>query len=106
MKDVEPGAVEYIHEVLGKMCGRIGERLQQKALRFKTVTVKMRYSDYSTIQRSKSIPVETDSSDVLHRLAVEIFDHRRDREKSIRLVGVKVSGLSESAEQLCLTEFL
>jgi nucleotidyltransferase/DNA polymerase involved in DNA repair len=106
MKDVEPGAVEYIHEVLGKMCRRIGERLQQRALRFKTVTVKMRYSDYSTIQRSKSIPVETDCSDVLHRLAVEIFDHRRDREKSIRLVGVKVTGLSESAEQLCLTEFL
>ncbi|MGD9397208.1 MAG: DNA polymerase IV [Candidatus Thorarchaeota archaeon] len=106
MEDVEPEAIEYIHGVLGKMCGRIGERLRQKALRFKTVTVKMRYSDYTTIQRSKSIPVETDSSDVLHRMAVEIFDHRENREKAIRLVGVKVSGLSEASEQQCLTEFL
>jgi len=106
MEDVEPEALEYIHDVLGQMCGRIGERLRQKALRYKTVTVKMRYSDYTTIQRSKSIPVETDSSDVLHRMAVEIFDHREDREKPIRLVGVKVSGLSESSEQQCLTEFL
>jgi DNA polymerase-4 len=106
MEDIEPGSIDYIHETLGKMCGRIGEKLQKKALRFKTVTVKMRYSDYSTIQRSKSIPVETDSPDILQRLAVEIFDHRRDREKSIRLVGVKVSGLREASEQKCLTEFL
>ena len=106
MEDVEPGAVDYIHEVLGNMSKRIGERLQKKALRFKTVTVKMRYNDYSTIQRSKSIPVETDNPDVLQRMACEIFDCRSDREKPIRLVGVKVSGLSEASEQLCLTEFL
>ena len=106
MEDVEPGATDYLHEVLGKMCGRIGEKLQKKALRFKTVTVKMRYSDYSTIQRSKSIPVETDNPDVLERMALEIFDHREERDKSIRLVGVKVSGLQEASEQMCLTEFL
>jgi nucleotidyltransferase/DNA polymerase involved in DNA repair len=106
MEDVEPEAAGYIHEVLRQMCQRIGERLQNKALRFKTVTVKMRYSDYSTIQRSRSIPVETDSSDILYKMAIEIFDNREEREKSIRLVGVKVSGLSEASEQLCLTEFL
>ncbi len=106
MEDVEPGAVDYIHEVLGNMSKRIGDRLQKKALRFKTVTVKMRYNDYSTIQRSKSIPVETDNPDILQRMACDIFDHRSDREKPIRLVGVKVSGLSEASEQLCLTEFL
>jgi len=106
MEDVEPESVEYVHEVLGVMCGRIGERLRDKALRFKTVTVKMRYSDFTTIQRSKSIPVETDSSDVLHRLAMEIFDHERDYQKPIRLVGVKVSSLSEASEQQSLCEFI
>ncbi len=106
MEDVEPDATEYIHEVLATMCGRIGERLQKKSLRFKTVTVKMRYSDFSTVQRSKSIPVETDNADILHRMAMEIFDHQRDRDKPIRLVGVKVSGLSETSEQQCLTEFI
>jgi len=106
MEDIEPESIEYLHETLGNMCNRIGERLKKKALRFKTVTVKMRYSDYSTIQRSKSIPVETDNPEILQRIAMEIFDHRNDHEKLIRLVGVKVSGLSEASEQLCLTEFL
>ncbi len=106
MEDVEPDAIEYLHDVLKKMCNRIGEKLSKKSLRFRTVTVKIRYSDYTTIQRSKSIPVETDSPEVLQRLAVEIFEHRRDHEKALRLVGVKVSALNEASEQLCLTEFL
>jgi len=106
MEDIEPESIEYLHETLGNMCNRIGERLKKKALRFKTVTVKMRYNDYSTIQRSRSIPVETDNPEILLRIAMEIFDNRNDHEKLIRLVGVKVSGLSEASEQLCLTEFL
>ena len=106
MEDVEPDAIEYLHEALKKMCNRISEKLRKKALRFRTVTIKIRYSDYSTIQRSKSIPVETDNPDLLHRMAVEIFEHKRDREKALRLIGVKVSGLSEASEQLSLTEFL
>ena len=106
MEDVEPDAIKYLHESITNMCQRIGDRLRQKALRFKTVTVKIRYADYSTIQRSRSIPVETDEQEMLERLALDIFDQRRDHDKSLRLIGVKVSSLSESSEQLCLTEFL
>jgi nucleotidyltransferase/DNA polymerase involved in DNA repair len=106
MEDVEPESIQYLHETIRGMCQRIGERLRQKALRFKTVTVKIRYADYSTIQRSRSIPIETDEQEMLERLALEIFEQRRDHKKSLRLIGVKVSSLSEASEQLCLTEFL
>jgi DNA polymerase IV (DinB-like DNA polymerase) len=106
MDDVEPEAIEYIHESLKKMCARIGDKITKKVLRFRTVTVKIRYDDYSTIQRSRSIPVETDDIKLLERLALEIFDQKRNPMKPIRLVGVKVSGLSDIPEQLCLTEFM
>jgi DNA polymerase-4 len=106
MEDVEPENLEYLHEALDKMCNRIGDKLRNKVLRFKTVTVKIRYSDYSTIQRSRSIPVESDETSLLSKVAKEIFDRKRNLNKSIRLVGVKVSQLSEVSEQLCLTDFL
>jgi len=106
MNDVKPEEKDYLHEALKKMCTRIGEKLKKKTLRFKTVTVKMRYSDYSTIQRSRSIPVESDDVSLLEKVAIEVFEQKRDRNKSIRLVGVKVSHLSEGSDQLCLTEFL
>lgn len=106
MEDVEPENIPYLHEALGKMCTRIGDKLRKKALRFKTVTVKIRYEDYSTIQRSKSIPVASDETLLLEKVAIEVFEQKRDHNKSIRLIGVKVSQLCEVSEQLCLTEFL
>ncbi|MFX0108521.1 MAG: DNA polymerase IV [Candidatus Hodarchaeota archaeon] len=105
MQDVEPEATEYLHETIAKMCSRIGEKLQKKSLMFRTVTVKMRYADYTTFQRSKSIPVETDDPDKLLQLAVGIFDQKRDPDKYVRLLGVKVSGLNERGAQASLTEF-
>jgi DNA polymerase IV (DinB-like DNA polymerase) len=105
MEDIEPEAVDYLHGTIKKMCGRIGDKLRKKSLRFRTVTVKMRYADYSTIQRSKSIPVETDDQEMLQQLAVEIFDKKRNPDKYVRLIGVKVSGLSERGTQAALTEF-
>ncbi|TFG34775.1 DNA polymerase IV [Candidatus Thorarchaeota archaeon] len=106
MNDIEPEKIDHLHDTLKKICTRIGERLRQKNLRFRTVTVKIRYDDFSTIQRSKSIPVATDDTQMLTRLAIEVFNHQRNLHKSVRLVGVKVSGLQESSEQLCLTNFL
>lgn len=106
MEDIEPDALEYLHEVLRKMCLRIGDKIATKKLKFRTVTVKIRYGDYSTIQRSRSIPVETDDTRMLERLVLEIFDHKRNPVRPIRLVGVKVSGLSDVTEQSCLTEYL
>lgn len=106
MSDVEPENIEYLHDTILKMCKRIGERLLQKRLRFRTITVKIRYDDYSTIQRSKSIPVDTDDVSILEKLAIEVFDQKRNLFKSVRLIGVKVTGLCETSEQMCLTEFL
>lgn len=104
--DIEPEAIDYLHDTLRKMCSRIGEKIKEKALRFRTVTVKIRYDDFSTVQRSKSIPVETDDVRLLEKLAIEIFDQKRDPIRPIRLVGVKASGLSDAPEQSCLTEFI
>lgn len=106
MEDVEPENIAYLHDALKKMCTRIGDKLKTKALRFKTVTVKIRYEDYSTIQRSRSIPVESDETALLEKVAIELFDQKRNHNKSIRLIGVKASQLSEVSEQLCLSEFL
>lgn len=106
MVDIEPDNVDYLHDTLRKMCNRIGRKLLEKQLRFRTVTIKIRYDNYFTVQRSKSIPVETNEIEMLSRIAIEVFDHKRDLNRSIRLIGVKVSGLCETSTQLCLTEFL
>ena len=106
MEDIQPDDVGYLYEALSKICKGIGEKLIEKRLRFRTVTVKIRYDDYTTVQRSKSIPVETDDHRTLEKIAKTIFDKSRNMDKAIRLLGVKVSGLRETSTQACLVEFL
>ena len=106
MEDVDPEAIVFLHEAIHSMCSSIAMKLHRKSLYFKTVTIKLRYRDYTTVQRSKSIPVESDDDELLFRIALELFDQNRDLDRQVRLVGVKVSGLIEKESQLCLTEFL
>ena len=106
MEDVEPDAIDFLHGSITKICNRIAERMQKKSLRFRTVTMKLRYADYTTIQRSKSIPVETDDANKLSQLAIELFNRKRNPDRYVRLIGVKVSGLNEHKAQSMLTEFM
>jgi len=106
LEDVEPEAVNYFHETIFKICERIAEKVKKKALEYRTVTMKLRYADYTTIQRSRTLPVSTGDVDMLRRIAREIFDQKRDPDRAVRLLGVKVSGLSENSAQVCLTDFL
>lgn len=106
MEDIEPGSIEYLREAISGMSKRIGEKLKRKSLGYKTVTLKLRYSDFTTIQRSRSIPIATDSDSILMKIATDILSQKRNPSKAIRLVGIKVSGLVETAAQCSLTEFI
>jgi DNA polymerase IV (DinB-like DNA polymerase) len=106
MEDVAPGSLESLRNAITGMSKRIAEKLTSKSLKFRTVTLKLRYGDFTTIQRSRSVPVATDSEELLTRLATDILMQKRDPEKPVRLVGVKVSGLEETEAQLSLTEFI
>lgn len=70
-------------------------RLQQRALAARTVTVKLRYRDFTTHTRSRSLGAATQQIDALAE-AVEqcLFAHHLHR--AVRLLGVQLSGL-ESA---------
>ncbi|MHA1929865.1 MAG: DNA polymerase IV [Candidatus Thorarchaeota archaeon] len=105
MNDIEPGAVSYVHEAIKSICSKISNKLHRKTLQFRTVTVKIRYGNYSTIQRSKSIPIGSQDESMLRKMALNIFDQSRNRASDIRLIGVKVSSLSESAQQAIISDY-
>ncbi|MFX0093002.1 MAG: DNA polymerase IV [Candidatus Hodarchaeota archaeon] len=104
-KDIEPDDVEIVYQTLKKICSRIGEKLEAKGFHFRTVTVKLRYEDYTTIQRSKSFSVATNESKVLMKTAIELFKDNQDPNRKIRLLGVKVSGLIKATTQRSLRDF-
>jgi DNA polymerase IV (DinB-like DNA polymerase) len=72
---------------------------------FKTVTLTVRYEDFSTYTRSKTLSVWTADIFVIKRTTMQLLAEFIGRQK-IRLVGGKVSRLRERDErQMLITDF-
>jgi DNA polymerase-4 len=82
------------------LAGQVGYRLRHKGLKARTVTVKIRSADFSTITRSQSLPAAVEGDGAIYKAARELFVNNCGQ-SPWRLVGVQVSNL-DSHEQLSL----
>jgi len=61
----------------------------------KTVTVKIRFSDFNTFMRAKTLDDFSDSLEIIRKAAFEAL-RRIELKKKVRLIGVRVSGLKKT----------
>jgi DNA polymerase IV (DinB-like DNA polymerase) len=106
MEDIDPKNIDFLQGTLDNLCSRIWQKVQSKDFLFRTVTVKMRYGDYTTIQRSKTLPVGTGEQGVLCKTAFDLFETKRQPDQPIRLLGVKVSNLIRLEDQTNLSDYI
>jgi DNA polymerase-4 len=83
---------EGLHRHVVRMADAVGTRLREARLAGKTITVKVRYGDRSTITRSHTVGSTLDSPRALGAVAGALLD-AVDVSPGIRLLGVSVSGL-------------
>src|SRR5918999_86514 len=89
---------------LRRMADQLGRALQRDGLAARTVTAKLRYSDFSIRSRSISLDAGIDDPTRIGDLACSLLDRGLgDRPGALRLVGVGVSGLADF-RQLSLEE--
>ena len=87
---------EQLHDELRRMAERVAGHLRESGRTARTVTTKLRYSDFSIRTRSTSLRVGIDDTHEIGDLACGLLDRAlRDRPGALRLVGVGVSGLSD-----------
>ena len=84
---------EIAREIL-RLSDRTAERLRAKNLCGRTVTLKVRFSNFSTITRSKTLGTEVDTTPAIYEVAGGLFAKLGQDRLRIRLLGVSVSGLS------------
>jgi len=88
---------------LFKMSEKVSFRLHSNSLKGNTVFIKVRYSDFSTYSRQKSLKAAVNSSEEIYRTAKKLLKNDNLLKKPLRLLGVGVSNLcSEGKEQLNL----
>ncbi|MBI4660180.1 MAG: DNA polymerase IV [Verrucomicrobia bacterium] len=81
----------------------IVEKLQRRRLGARTVQVKIRYGDFTTLTRQFTVEEPVAEASEIYRLACYLLAKERLVSRPLRLLGLGVSGLSEStSRQLAL----
>jgi DNA polymerase-4 len=90
-RDVDDPVV--VHRHLLKLSDRTAARLRAAGMTGRTVTVKVRFADFTTITRSRTLPESTDTSRVVYATVRRLYDGLGLQRARIRLVGVRVEKL-------------
>ncbi len=87
-----------IEKVLFKLTGQVCQLLRDKNWQTATVSIKLRYSDFVTLTRAKTIK-PTDDDQTVFDTAVKLLHKADTRRVSIRLIGVHLTKFNEFYEQ-------
>ena len=90
-----------IQALLCSLTERVCWRARKRGIKAGTVTLKLRYADFETLQRSRSLAPTCSELD-LYPVVCELFARARQRHTPIRLLGVRLSSLQPDGEQLVL----
>lgn len=94
---------EDIKRELLKLSEQVAGRLRAHGVVARTLSLKVRFADFSTITRSKTLADATDTSFDVYATIAALFDALHLQRARIRLVGVRAEGLrpaSQGSQQL------
>jgi DNA polymerase-4 len=93
---------EILREFL-RLTEKAAARLREKDFYAKTISIKVRFADFSTISRSKTLPLPIDSTHDIYEIVKALYLALNLDRARLRLVGISLDNLSEAApEQLLL----
>jgi len=79
---------------LASLCEKVSGRLRHEGMKGRTVTLKIRLEGFHTYTRAVTVNKPTNFSDMIYRRAKQLYKDFDTKGKKVRLVGVKVSGLT------------
>ena len=89
--------LEVIRAELERMARENAEWLGRRRRAARTVTIKVRYADFTTITRSHTLSVATSDADVISSWAKDLLARTEAGARPVRLLGVRVAGLVEQS---------
>ncbi|QWT25356.1 DNA polymerase IV [Subtercola sp. PAMC28395] len=90
--------VQKIRLELLRLSDQVAVRLRRAGLAGKTVALKLRFADFSTISRSRTLSEPTDLAQSIFDAARDLFDAVDLAGQRVRLIGVRVENLVTAAE--------
>lgn len=84
---------DQLSQALKEICVDVEKSLRNHNLSGRTVTLKVRYADFKTISRSKSLSKPIATAQDIFNVASLLLERTEARYKSVRLIGVSLSSL-------------
>ena len=83
----------FLGAMLYYLTERAARHLRAIGMQARTVSVKVRYSDFKTLTRARSLTLATDQEDILYEVVATSMRRLLDRRMRVRLIGVALSHL-------------
>jgi DNA polymerase-4 len=103
--DVDITAEAAVCRELLRLSEEVGTRVRARGFAARTIGIKIRYADFRTVTRVRTLPAWTASTGEIYETAVALYRSLNLDQPRIRLVGVKCEALRETdsvPEQLTL----
>ena len=93
-----------LETTLSYLMQKATKRLRDSGLYARTISVTIRYANFRTVTRSKSLPEPTDLDGTILAVAKNLFEKNWDGRAMLRLIGISLESLSADTRQLALLD--
>jgi DNA polymerase IV len=83
-----------------RLAHRTASRLRSAELKCRTVSIKVRYSDFSTLTRSKTLVEPVDGAQLMYAAAASLLASLGKRPMSVRLIGLRAESLEDAGDSM------
>jgi DNA polymerase IV len=87
-----------LEPVLERLTGELCETLAREERRGRTIGIKVRFDDFTTVTRARSLDAAVSDAGTVGGIALDLL-RRLDPRRPVRLLGVRVAGLDEELAQ-------
>ena len=95
---------EILESTLSHLCQKAAKRLREAGLHARTVSITLRYADFTTITRSHTLSEPSDLDTIFLRTVRDLFSSAWNGTANLRLVGVEFSSFTAGSGQLDLLD--
>jgi DNA polymerase-4 len=85
--------IVQMEKVLWELVEEVGGRLRREAVFARCITIKIRYTDFHTLTRSRTLPAPTCFDKEIFSVASDLLRQNLRRDRAVRLLGVSASSL-------------
>lgn len=91
----DSSSMPVLKQAMLDLAERLAVRLTERKMKGATVTIKIRYENFETLTRQKTLPVAIGSAENLGKISLELLNENLHKKRQVRLLGLGVSSLEE-----------